>query len=193
LVQRGFKTRSEEWSRDARRDIGLAENDPLDPWTYASHLGIEVLPFEGLDLSDGDCEQLTIVDPSSWSGMTLEESGRLFVVLNPVHALVRQRSTLMHELAHARLRHVPARVQVSAGGTLLLSDYDPAQEEEADWLAGALLVPRTALVRDRALGLGTREIAEAFGVSVDLCNWRLRMTGVEAQTSRRAAGGRIRA
>jgi hypothetical protein len=186
-VQRGFKSRAEESSRQARLDLGLNEDDPLDPWRYASHLGVEVLALLDLDLDPVHLEQLTTVDPSSWSGMTLEDEGAKFIVLNPAHARVRQRSTLMHELAHVRLRHVPARVDVSPNGHLLLSDYDLVQEEEADWLAGTLLLPRVALVRDRGRGCSVVEIAENFGVSVQLCSWRLQMTGVEAQLSRRAS------
>jgi len=50
------------------------------------------------------------------------------IVINPSHAITRQRSDLMHELAHIELRHSPARVEVSRSGLLLLSDYSDEQE-----------------------------------------------------------------
>jgi Zn-dependent peptidase ImmA (M78 family) len=90
----------------------------------------------------------------------------------------------MHELAHIELRHPPARVEVSATGLLLLSDYFNEQEQEADWLAAALLLPREGLLRLRSVRECTAEIATHYGVSESLCEWRLRMTGVDVQMRR---------
>lgn len=117
--------------------------------------------------------------------MTLKDAGVTLIVLNPSHAPSRQPNNLMHELAHIELDHQPARVDVSETGLLLLSDYSDDQELEADWHAGALLVPRDGLVRMKTLGASTAEIALHFGVSEALCLWRLRMTGVDAQMRRR--------
>jgi Zn-dependent peptidase ImmA (M78 family) len=93
----------------------------------------------------------------------------------------------MHEVAHFILKHVPARVDVSPTGMLLLSDYSEEAEAEADWLAAAILLPREALVRRRRAGESAAQIAAAFGVSEQLSEWRLRMTGVNTQLRRAAA------
>lgn len=119
--------------------------------------------------------------------MTLKEGATLAIVLNPVHALTRRRSDLMHELAHVELRHTPVRVDVSKNGVLLLSDYSEDQEQEADWYGAALLLPRVALVHHRSRGETAADIADRYGVSKSLCEWRLRTTGVEIQV-RRARG-----
>lgn len=119
--------------------------------------------------------------------MTLQDGETFAVVLNPAHAHTRQRSDLMHELAHVELKHVPARVEVSKTGLLLLSDYSDEQEQEADWHAGALLLPRDGLLRLRGRGKSSDEIAAFYGVSKALCEWRLRMTGVDIQMRRAAA------
>lgn len=116
--------------------------------------------------------------------MTLKEGGTLGIVLNPAHALTRQRSDLMHELAHVELEHVPARVEVSKSGLLLLSDYSDEQEQEADWHAAAFLLPRDGILRLRTKGKSSAEIANHYGVSKALCEWRLRMTGVDVQLRR---------
>jgi Zn-dependent peptidase ImmA (M78 family) len=116
--------------------------------------------------------------------MTIKEQGMTAIVINPSHSRGRQSSTLMHELAHVLLKHVPARVDVSAGGMLLLSDYSEDAEAEADWLAAAMLLPRDALVQARRRGDSVADIAAAFGTSEQLCEWRLRMTGVEIQLKR---------
>jgi Zn-dependent peptidase ImmA (M78 family) len=140
-----------------------------------------------LELSTACHQQLLVRDKASWSGMTLKEDGLVLIVLNSAHVRQRQCSTLMHELAHLMLDHIPAEVTVAPSGLLLLSDYSAEQEEEADWLMGALLLPRCVLLERRRAGASAEQIAEEFGVSSELCLWRLRMTGVEAQL-RRAHG-----
>jgi Zn-dependent peptidase ImmA (M78 family) len=183
-VRHGFKAQAERLSAAARASLGLSPVDPIDAWAYASHIGVAVLDFQEIVLSDRSRERLLVSDSESWSGMTLQEGEFTFIVINPSHALVRRVSTLMHELAHFILKHVPVRVDVSSSGMLLLSDYSDEAEAEADWLAAAILIPREALVRRRRAGETAREIAAMFGVSEQLCEWRLRMTGVNTQLRR---------
>jgi Zn-dependent peptidase ImmA (M78 family) len=183
-VRHGFKAQSERSAALARTALGLGLNAPLDPWEYAKHLNVRVLDFETLSLPKQAKSQLTIHDPDSWSAMTLQIDGKFSIVLHPRHPLTRQRSDLMHELAHIELRHSPVRVEVSESGLLLLSDYSDEQEQEADWFGAALLLPREGLVRLRATRKSPAEIAAYYGVSEALCLWRLRTTGVETQMRR---------
>jgi Zn-dependent peptidase ImmA (M78 family) len=184
-LRRGFKALAERNALAARTALGRGPLDPLDAWEYAGHLNVVVAEFSSLGLSNDAVQQLTIIDQSSWSAMTLKDAGVTLIVLNPSHAPTRQPNNLMHELAHIELNHQPTRVDVSATGLLLLSDYSDDQELEADWHAGALLLPREALVKMKTSGASTAEIALHFGVSEALCQWRLRMTGVDAQMHRR--------
>ena len=116
--------------------------------------------------------------------MTLKDGSTFAILVNPAHHSTRQRSDLMHEIAHIDLKHLPARVEVSKTGLLLLSDYSDDQEQEADWLGAALLVPRDGLMRMRRQQKTVTEIAQYYGVSNVLCEWRLRMTGVDTQIRR---------
>jgi Zn-dependent peptidase ImmA (M78 family) len=183
-MRRGFKAQAERSAASARQALGVATNAPINPWAYASHLGIRVLDFYQLGLRDTDVAQLTVIDGDSWSAMTLQFASQHSVIVNPAHALTRQRNDLMHELAHIELEHNPVRVEVSETGLLLLSDYSDEQEQEADWLAAALLLPREGLVRFRAARLSAVDIANHYGVSSALCEWRLRTTGVDVQMRR---------
>ena len=183
-MRRGFKAQAERSAIAARIALGLKSYAPLDPWARAVHLDVRVLEFRKLGLPQKAVHQLTVVDPDSWSAMTLQEGDTFAIVINPAHAITRQRADLMHELAHIELRHAPARVEVSVTGLLLLSDYSDEQEQEADWLGAALLLPRDGLVRMRAARNSTAEIAAHYGVSEPLCEWRLRMTGVDVQLRR---------
>ena len=151
----------------------------LCPWLYAESLGVMVFEAAELELSPRDAAQLLEKDPDSWSGMTLFEDGIHVVVLNSTHPRSRRTATLMHELAHLIVEHVPADVDVSPSGLVLLSDYSAEQEEEADWLGAALLLPEAALLLHRGRGTPISEIARLYGVSEPLCTWRCRMTGIE--------------
>jgi Zn-dependent peptidase ImmA (M78 family) len=184
-MRRGFKAEAERIALNVRERLGLDPKAPVDPWIYANTLGVVVLDFESLGLPSEHRRQLLEIDPESWSGLTLKDGGKYFVVLNPADPKSRQCNTMMHELAHIHLKHVPKRVDISASGLMLLSDYPADQEDEADWLAAAVLLPRDALHHYKSLGWTTPQICEAFNVSTQLCDWRLRMTGVNAQLHRR--------
>ena len=122
----------------------IAPAAPLDPWHYAAHIAVVVLSFEG----DGSFD--TLSRPAARArlrelGWYDDQGAGRTIVINPGHSRGRQSSTLMHELAHVQLKQVPARVDVSAGGLLMLSDYSEDAEAEADWLAAAMLFPRVPL------------------------------------------------
>ena len=127
---------------------------------------------------------------SSWSGMAIRESGLIGVLVNPTHSPERQASTMMHELSHIVLKHVPVRVDVSSAGILLVSEYSEDDEDEANWLSGALLFPATlSSTTGRKIGL-LRKLLSHFGVSSEMYDWRIRMTGIEMQMRRASAAYR---
>ena len=168
-----------------REHLGLGPLSPLCPWKLADHLGLHVLDIKQLPIPANDIDHLTGAGSKAWSGFSIRHAGLIGVVLNTSHSLRRLRSTLMHEIAHIHLRHVGSRVDVNDSGILLISDFSREQEEEADWLSGALLLPRDALLEARKTNNTIDQICEEFGVSSDLCNWRLRMTAVDTQLKRR--------
>lgn len=186
-MRRGFKALAERNAVSARQALGLAPNAPLEAYAYAKHLDVLVLDLRSLDLTAQAIQQLTVKDSDSWSAMTLQDHGVTAVVVNPAHADTRTQNDLMHELSHIKLGHKPARVEVSKSGLMLLSDFSEEQEQEADWQAAALLLPREGILELRSRSVMTLTIAQHYGVSPALCEWRLRMTGVEVQLRRRGA------
>jgi hypothetical protein len=183
----GFKAQAERISAKAREDLGVRAFAALDAKRYAEHVGVHILSFQELRLPERSRRQLLEVDPTSWSGMTIRESGLIGVLVNPTHSPERQASTMMHEVSHVVLNHVPVRVDVSAAGILLVSEYSENDEDEANWLSGALLLPRDALRHYREKGWSPSRIAAHFGVSQQMCDWRIRMTGVDVQMRRTRA------
>ncbi len=183
--QRGFKAWCENVALQVRRDLDLAPIAALNPRQLASHLEIEVrTPYDIPDLDRACLRRLVTEDPQSWSAVTLSSGEKDLVLLNPVHSRGRQASDLMHELAHILLGHDPARVDVAEDGSLVLFTYDKDQEDEANWLAACLLLPRAALLAIRNESGDLRSSAKDYGVSQAMLQYRLNVTGVEHQIRR---------
>ena len=61
---------------------------------------------------------------------------------------------------------------------------DREQEEEANWLAGCLLLPRAVLLREARKGMDAESIAAKHGVSTQMAHFRLNASGVLIQLAR---------
>ncbi len=181
-MRRGFKAWCENAAADYRAALRLRLEEPLNPEDLAAHLGVMVWrPEDVPELPINSLQQLTIHDRDSWSAVTLRLSNTNLTIVNSTHPPTRQRSSLAHELAHLILDHEPDRIDLSPAGHLLLSSFEREQEDEANWLSATLLVPRAGL---RVAYQSTRDsqtLADHFRVSLDMMNWRLRMTGIAKQ------------
>jgi Zn-dependent peptidase ImmA (M78 family) len=184
MFKRGFKSWCETVSAALRSELGLQPIDPMDPFKLAAHLDVVVWRFDEIPGIPADVVATLRADSDSWSAATVCVGIRSAVILNSEHSARRINSDLTHEMSHIVLAHTSARVDVSADGLLLLSTYDRAQEEEANWLAGCLLVPREPLVVARRKKLSVEEIAVRFGASSDMVNYRINVTGVDEQIRR---------
>jgi hypothetical protein len=89
---------------------------------------------------------------------------------------------LAHELSHLILRHETRTIEVIAGRSMFTCN--PEQEEEANWLAGCLLLPRPLLVSAARLGLSMTEVARRHGVSEPMARFRMNASGAMLQASR---------
>jgi len=77
--------------------------------------------------------------------------------------------------------HQAQEVDVSVDGLMLLTGYDRLQEEEVNWLAGCLLLPRDTLVYIKRRRIELADAAAIFGVSRRMLSYRLAATGVNRQ------------
>jgi hypothetical protein len=181
-LERGFKSWAERTASSLRGDLGLGTNDPLPPAALARFL--EVLLWTPRDipgLPPDVLDQLLEKDPWGWSAISVVQGGTAVVVYNPRHSTGRQSSNIVHELAHLILGHEPAKLIMAHDGSFVMRSYDQKDEDEANWLAWALLLPRESLLSCKNSRLTVPQIAERYGVTDTLVNFRLRMTGVEAQ------------
>lgn len=187
MFRRGFKQWCETVAAQKRRSLKVPLTGPLDPRLLAKEMGVIVRYIEQVpNLAPGTLEQLTRADPDAWSAVTVCWKNRYLIVMNSAHPPTRQASSLMHELAHLIIGHKPARLDVTPDGLMILSSYDKRNEEEATWLAAALLMPREALLLIRRRGLSDEQAASAFGCSLQLFHFRMNTTGVDIQLRRGA-------
>jgi hypothetical protein len=192
VFERGFKTWCEHVSIQQRRDLNLSPTDPLDPRRLAELLNVKVWTAEDVpDLDPEYLQTLLYEDSSSWSAVTLKVGLQTLTIVNSSHSKARQSSDLMHELAHLIIGHEPSRIDVSEDGLLILHTFEKKLEDEANWLAGCLLLPRDALMFARKQKFSDKEIQSKYGVSADMLQYRLRMSGVDFQMNRAKAKWRI--
>ena len=184
-MERGFKARCEEMSRSMRTELGIALIAPLPAKQLAPFLGVHVLQVAELGLSPDDTRQLLHNDPESWSAITVSAAGKDAIIVNPNHHGGRYSSDVMHELAHLLLGHESSTLFFAGQDNLALRGYNKEAEDEANWLAGALLLPRDALVSIRKKRCSKEVTCNEFGVSRRMLEFRMRVTGVERQFSQR--------
>lgn len=186
-LERGFKAWAERTASAVRVELGLTPTQPFDPHRLASHLGIRIInPLVDLPgLASDILAQLFERDPWGWSAATLQIENKAIIIYNPKKSKGRQASDLIHELAHVMLGHEPAQMVFSQDGQIATRTFNQAQEDEANWLGWALLLPREALVAARRSRMANAQIAEAYGVTERLVGYRVQMTGVDVQFGRR--------
>ena len=106
--------------------------------------------------------------------MTVACGTKHLIVYNPYHPPGRRANSLAHEISHVLLEH-PLMPALGIGGC---RQWKPVLEAEADWQAGALLVPRQAALEWMQGEKSLEDGANHFCVSLALFKWRVNQTGV---------------
>jgi len=177
-VRRGFKAEAERQSEKARAEMGKRPSDHVDALEFATHVKAEVRRADELT-SPEKLQTLEELQPGAFSACTFTIGEKHIIVYNPVASLGRTQSDIAHEVAHIMLKHEMKTVETIAGLTFFTCD--PEEEQEANWLAGCLLLPRRLLYLAARRGMRAPEIAEQFTVSEQMAAFRLRTTGVLRQ------------
>lgn len=184
--RRGFKSQCERRAVEYRRHLGLEATEPLAADALAVHLEVTVWSVEDVQgLTQGSRATLIDDEDTSWAALTMRMGANDLVIYKPVQSLGRRNNVIMHELSHIILGHELAQACLLDDGSLVPGNFSQDQEDEADWLAGTLLLPRPALLSIKAAGLSDERACDHYMVSKEMLRWRTRMTGVEYQMSRR--------
>lgn len=168
----------------ARTDIGLGAREPLDPRVLAEYLSIPIADLSLFRNKPGSGASYFLdTEQEVFSAVTVFSGSRRHIVHNDSHSLPRQNSNICHELSHGLLLHGPSPA-LSADG---LRDWDQVMEDEAQWMAGALLLPEEAVLAAVRNGHSHGQVALRYGVSTQMVQWRINETGARARVNRELA------
>ncbi len=184
LFERGFKSWCENTAVAIRGRLGVSPFAPLSPYDLAAKMNVIVWRLEDVaGLARQTLDYLSSSEGDEWSAITVLVNGEEIIIVNPSHSVARQSTDLMHEIAHVIKKHDAGKVFVSESGYALRT-FNEKQEAEADWFAGSLLLPRTALEYTSYNHVPLFTILQEYAVSKALYNYRVRMTGVNRQYRR---------
>jgi Zn-dependent peptidase ImmA (M78 family) len=181
-MRRGFKAEAERRATEVRSAMGLGLADPIDTAALAAHVVAELRRADELTTL-AKLEALEELQPGAFSACTFTLENRHIIVYSPLASVGRRNSDIAHEVSHILLGHEVKQVLLVGG--LSFFTCDPDEEQEANWLAGCLLLPRPLLVHAVKQGFGPAIIAERNGVSEQMASYRIRATGVMRQVVRR--------
>lgn len=191
-----FSARARKWEPHAqalRKRLNLSPFELLDPYKLASEVGLRIVDVHSVckQLGNEVAKQILVRGRDAWSGgvfaLPLPDGTRI-CVLNPTHGPRRNKMTLMEEIAHVHLGHVPTVLIRSADG-LRMRDYNKTQEEEAFGVGAAALMPWETFFRAINAGRTIDQLAETYELSQPLITYRVKITGAYKLYCARQRGG----
>jgi hypothetical protein len=178
-LRHGFKAEAERIALSVREELDLPVNARLDALVLAKHFEIPVISLRDLLQCGAPISSVNqlIRSGAEFSALTVCSGTSRLIVYNPSHPRGRRANSLAHELSHVILEH-PSSPALDESGC---RRWDAVLEAEADWLAGALLVPREGALLWMMKHNSVTSGAAHFGVSQQLFSWRVNQTGVSRQ------------
>lgn len=165
---------------DLRRVARVRPDERLDPWKLAVEFGLRVLDGHSIinEIRSEERNHLKGVGKNKWSGGVYPvplEDGTLICMLNPFHSHRRKKVTLMEEISHIHMDHIPSAVSYDGHG-FRVRDYHEAQEKEAFGIGAAALLPWQMFLPALNAGKSIEQLADIFDVSADLIQYRIKIT-----------------
>lgn len=173
------KPEMEEMAEEFREDLGVRPDDALDALRIRIDDVAVFVPSDIEELDPQSEAHLTGAASGMWSAMSVPidlENDRWAILRNDNHTIERQRVTYLEECWHIMLGHKLtkiAKITDSYGRT-----YDSDEEHDAYYLASASLLPKAAVSACVANGDSSEAIAQKFGVSSQLVEYRIKRLGL---------------
>ncbi len=181
----GFKTEANTLALQVRDELTIGPLDQLDPHRLATHLAVPIWPLSDFLATHPVVRHLYDSESEAFSAVTVFCGPHRTIVHNDAHSLARQHSNLAHELSHALLQHPPTPALDDVG----CRNWDQEVEDEANWLAGALLVSEPSTIAIARGDWGDIENAAArLGVSRQMVQFRVNATGAVKRIQRMRRG-----
>lgn len=178
--RRGFKTEANSLGREIRTEFKIGPFDRMDPFELAANLEVTVLTLTELSASSPAISHLITNEPEVFSAVTVFCGPRRTIVHNDGHSEARQNSNLTHELAHALLHHPPSAALDDKG----CRNWSQDIEDEANWLAGILLVSEEMTIAVARGRFTQTDAAWKLGVSKQMIMFRMNATGAKKRVQR---------
>ena len=178
----GFKAKANRIALGLRHQMGLRSIAPIDLYDLAENrLGIPVVPITAFT---HDCPEyvarLVMADKGAFSASLLQVGNRRIILLNDGHSRRRQNSDLAHEIAHALLAHPSTQPFDHTG----CRNFDKDMEDQANCLAGHVLIPNEAALRIVWSSRDPESVCEEYGVSRQMLEYRLNTSDARRRRSR---------
>jgi len=163
---------------------------PFDPWLLATKVGLRVAECNFAGLTEVEKKYMRDLCGDHWSGgfvPTVLPDGTRLCMLNPDQSHRRQKITLMEEIAHSFLGHDPTILSMS--GESRYRDFNKKQEQEAYGVGAAVLLPWRLFFPMLNGGDNFDCLSEAFDVTRELVQYRIKVCGASSLYSKRQRNG----
>jgi transcriptional regulator with XRE-family HTH domain len=173
------KTEMEEMAQQLRKDLGVQPGERIESLDI-NIAGVDVFSVSDVVGLSRECAEFLLGEGAhEWSAMSvpMDLSEDTWAILrNDKHTMERQRVTYLEECWHILLGHRLTRIAKIAdayGRT-----YDSSEEHDAFYLAAATLLPEAAVRTAVDASESAAQIAERFGASVELVEYRIKRLGL---------------
>lgn len=176
------KSHMEAMSSQFRKNLGLKNNDPFEPFDLEIE-ALQIVRLSDLDgLAEEQKEHLLGSGSRQWSAMSVpldEQQESWTIVVNDSHDIERQRVSLLEEVWHILQGH--KLTTITKVGQGYGRSFESEDEHDAYYLAASTLVPADSLMKMVMQGVAGDKIATHFGVSKDLVEYRIKRLGLWSQ------------
>ena len=177
---RGFKTKANKQSLEIRKELNINYNEPFDCFKLVDYLNIPTYPVDKMGEFGLSTEQINTICYSDgkqqFSAITISVPFGHLIFYNQSHAFTRTNSTLAHEASHIILGHELSSI---SDIKFVAREFDKEKEDEANWLAGCLLLPEKGLIWGLKNRMSIQSIADHFNISKQMTQWRYNSTGMK--------------
>ena len=176
-MRRGAKAGLSRLALEVRGELGHDANSVLDPVDLAAEYGVPIYRIgdaKAFGCPAGVIEYFAGSGLGNFSAALVPTGRGRFIIENDFHALTRRRSSLAHEMSHVLLEHEFAGAILGPDGCRAMEKED---EEQADWLAGELLIPTDTARRLGVKGMSDQAVANHYGISPKRAAMRLNLSG----------------
>lgn len=176
----GFKAEASRISTHVRKERGIGDLEPINCFELVTSLNASLHSVEELGRYGLTTDLINLIcysdNKQDFSATTISSPNGSLVIYNQAHSIQRTNSSLAHEASHIILMHDFSSI---SDMKMISREFDKEKEDEADWLAGCLLIPEEGMKWAVNRSMSIEEIADHFNVSTQMAQMRYNRTGMK--------------